>query len=71
MRKALKHDWRVEIWSFNQALSNDLMKEAQNNPKKITVQHIDQYFRKISFYTCRWPYPGKIAIPADRTMVLR
>jgi len=67
VRMALEYGWKVEIWSYNAALSNALRKEAKKNFAFIKIFHIDDFFESCTFLVRKWKKPY---IPKERSMVL-
>lgn len=51
--KKFRHGWRVEIWSYKEALSEQLIRE-QAKTAKVTVHLIDDYFSEIAFWAYYW-----------------
>lgn len=66
--KAVKHDYRVEIWSFKSAINNQVKRMAQDDPDKVVVNAIDDIFNEITYTKVVW---GKTKIPPERSLVAR
>jgi uncharacterized LabA/DUF88 family protein len=66
VRVALRHGWKVEIWSYKNALSVELDNEKDKS-EKVEVHLIDDYFNQISF----WVYLNLSILPRNRTIVCR
>lgn len=69
LKKALKHGWFVEIWSFEAALSNGIQKFEKSYKDSVKIHLIEDCFKNVTYTGTRWD-PKRVRIPADRTMVL-
>lgn len=49
VHSALKHGWKVEIWSYKSVLNKDYLREKKKRGDLMSIYYIDEIFDKISF----------------------
>lgn len=70
VQSALKHGWRVEIWSYEAGLHNDYRREQKLRGDLMSIYFIDTIFDKITFQKYDWTFHLQDA-PRERSIVCR
>lgn len=70
VQSALKHGWRVEMWSYESVLHNDYRREQKIRGDLMSIYFIDTIFEKITFQKYDWTYGLRYA-PRERSIVCR
>lgn len=68
VRKALIHEYRVDIWALKCAINQAVRREAEKSPSKIKINEVDEIFKDVTFTQAVW---GKRKIPRERSLVAR
>jgi uncharacterized LabA/DUF88 family protein len=65
VEKALKHKYKVEIWSLKKALKSDLANLGKRNDR-VKIRLIDDVFDDVAYYARHW----RFQLPKERTIML-
>jgi hypothetical protein len=65
VEKALKFDYKVEIWSVDNPLHSDLTNLGKRNDR-VTIRLIDDVFYDVAYYARHW----RFQLPKERTIML-
>lgn len=66
VNKAMKHEYRVEIWSFKNSINSAVINAQRERPTKIQINYIEDIFEQVTFTNVTW---GHQPIPRERSMV--
>jgi uncharacterized LabA/DUF88 family protein len=65
VEKALKFDYKVEIWSVKRALKSDLAQLEKRNDR-VKIKFIDDVFDEVAYFARHWIFQ----LPKERTIML-
>lgn len=70
VQSALKHEWKVEIWSYESVLHNDYRREKKIRGDLMSIHFIDHIFDRITYQKYDWTYALR-DVPRERSIVCR
>lgn len=70
VHSALKHGWKVEIWSYKSGLHNDYLREKKFRGDLMSIYYIDDIFDKITYQKYDWTN-GLREAPRERSIICR